>query len=54
MSFDDPDVRVLLELEGLRAWRPGRTTGFEQLEAAVDLLGLYDRAGEVADPTYRP
>ena len=54
MSFDDPDVRVLLELEGLRAWRPGRTTGFAQLEAAVDLLGLYDRSGEVADPIYRP
>ena len=27
MSFDDPAVRPLLELEGLRQWRPGRTTG---------------------------
>ena len=43
MSFDDPDVRPLLELEGLREWRPGRTTGYEQLEAAVDRLGFYGR-----------
>lgn len=27
MSFDDPAVRGLLELEGLHEWRPGRTTG---------------------------
>ena len=27
MSFDDPAVRPLLELEGLRQWRPGRTHG---------------------------
>ena len=54
MSFDDPEVRVLLELEGLREWRPGRTTGFAQLEAAVDLLGLYDSRGALADADYRP
>jgi ABC-type phosphate/phosphonate transport system substrate-binding protein len=54
MSFDDPEVRVLLELEGLREWKPGRTTGFAQLERAVDLLGLYDPAGAIADPDYRP
>ena len=28
-------MRTLLELEGLREWRPGRTTGFAQLERAV-------------------
>jgi ABC-type phosphate/phosphonate transport system substrate-binding protein len=54
MSFDDPEVRVLLELEGLREWRPGRTTGFDQLERAVDLLALYDERGAVIDPNYRP
>jgi phosphonate transport system substrate-binding protein len=54
MSFDDPGVRVLLELEGLRAWRPGRTSGFAQLEAAVDLLGLYDENGILRDAAYRP
>ena len=33
MSFDDPAVRPLLELEGLTAWRRGRTEGYRQLEA---------------------
>jgi ABC-type phosphate/phosphonate transport system substrate-binding protein len=54
MSFDDPEVRVLLELEGLREWRPGRTSGFAQLERAVDLLGLYDKEGEIIDLDYEP
>ena len=54
MSFDDPEVRGLLELEGLREWRPGRTSGFAQLEGAVDLLGLYDPAGALADAEYHP
>lgn len=54
MSFDDPEVRGLLELEGLREWRPGRTSGFAQLEGAVDLLGLYDAGGALADAAYRP
>jgi phosphonate transport system substrate-binding protein len=54
MSFDDPEVRTLLELEGLRVWRPGRTSGFAQLEAAVDLLGLYDTDGAIVDAAYRP
>jgi phosphonate transport system substrate-binding protein len=35
MSYDDPEVRPLLDLEGLRAWRPGRTSGYAQLERAV-------------------
>jgi phosphonate transport system substrate-binding protein len=54
MSFDDPEVRVLLELEGLRQWRSGRTEGFAQLERAVDLLGIYDAGGNITDPGYRP
>jgi ABC-type phosphate/phosphonate transport system substrate-binding protein len=35
MSYDDPAVRPLLDLEGLKAWLPGRTTGYAQLERAV-------------------
>ena len=54
MSYEDPAVRPLLDLEGLRAWRPGRTTGFAQLEAAVDLLGPYDRDGAIVDRAYQP
>ncbi len=39
MSYDDPEVRPLLDLEGLKAWRPGRTQGFAQLERAVARFG---------------
>jgi ABC-type phosphate/phosphonate transport system substrate-binding protein len=39
MSWDDPVVRPLLEMEGLRRWLPGRTQGYVTLEAAVDRFG---------------
>jgi phosphonate transport system substrate-binding protein len=47
MSFDDPEVRPLLELEGLKQWEPGRTSGYDLLEAAVDRLGFYAADGSV-------
>jgi phosphonate transport system substrate-binding protein len=40
MSWDDPEVRRLMELEGLKAWLPGRTTGYAALERAMDRFGL--------------
>lgn len=52
MSFDDPVVRPLLKLEGLRQWRPGRTSGYEQLEAAVDRLGFYGTDGTILTDGY--
>ena len=45
MSYDDPEVRKLLDLEGLKQWRPGRTEGYAPLEAAVDRLGFYGADG---------
>jgi phosphonate transport system substrate-binding protein len=47
MSYDDPAVRPLLKLEGLKEWRPGRTEGYAQLEAAVDRLGFYGADGSI-------
>jgi phosphonate transport system substrate-binding protein len=38
MRWEDPHVRHLLELEGLREWRPARTSGLAALQAAVDQL----------------
>ena len=35
MAWDDPQVRPLLELEGLKAWRAGRTSGYGLLARAV-------------------
>jgi phosphonate transport system substrate-binding protein len=50
MSYHDPQVRPLLDLEGLRAWRPGRTKGYGPLEAAVDQAGFYDAQGQLTKP----
>jgi phosphonate transport system substrate-binding protein len=47
MSYDDPDVRLLFDLEGLKGWKEGREEGYEQLESAVDALGFYDRQGNI-------
>jgi phosphonate transport system substrate-binding protein len=54
MSYDDPAVRPLLDLEGLRVWREGRTSGFAQLRAAVDDSGFYDAQGGVTAQEYAP
>jgi hypothetical protein len=32
----------LLDLEGLKAWVPGRVTGYAQLAEAVDRFGTID------------
>jgi len=42
MSWDDPSVRRLMDLEGLKAWRPGRTEGYAQLDAACTTFGTID------------
>jgi phosphonate transport system substrate-binding protein len=54
MSYADAAVRPLLDLEGLTAWLPGRTSGYAALEAAVDAAGFYDREGHVTATGYRP
>jgi ABC-type phosphate/phosphonate transport system substrate-binding protein len=36
MSYSDPQVRRLLDLEGLKQWLPGRTEGYQLLSHAVD------------------
>jgi phosphonate transport system substrate-binding protein len=54
MSYADSAVRPLLDLEGLKAWCPGRTEGFAQLETAITAAGFYDAAGAVTAPDYEP
>jgi ABC-type phosphate/phosphonate transport system substrate-binding protein len=54
MTYDDPAVRPLLDLEGLKEWREGRTTGYGALEAAVAEQGFYDEKGHVTAAGYRP
>ena len=53
MKWSDPKVRFLLELEGLKEWRPGRTLGFAQLAYAVDQQEFYDLKGQICEPNYR-
>ncbi len=48
MSFQDPKVRVLMELEGLKQWLPARTTGYAQLEKAVHRFNFYGSAASIA------
>lgn len=36
MSYEDARVRPLMDMEGLKAWLPGRVQGYAQLERAVD------------------
>ena len=54
MSYADPEVRPLLDLEGLKVWKEGRTSGFGPLDAAVDESGFYSAAGEVTAAGYTP
>ncbi|MGE0872094.1 MAG: phosphate/phosphite/phosphonate ABC transporter substrate-binding protein [Kofleriaceae bacterium] len=42
MTYDDPVVRPLLDMEGLKQWRPGRKTGYELLERAIDRFGTIE------------
>jgi len=53
MSYDDPKVRPLMDLEGLKAWREGRTEGYRALDKAVDEESFYDRQGLITVPNYR-
>jgi ABC-type phosphate/phosphonate transport system substrate-binding protein len=55
MDYGDAGVRPLLDLEGLKQWKDGRTSGYAALETAVDDLGFYDGKGAItAGPDYRP
>ena len=53
MSWDDPAVRPLLELEGLKAWLPGRTSGYDALIRATDDERFYDPEGKILAADYR-
>lgn len=54
MSYADPELRQLFDLEGLTRWCDGRTVGYAPLESAVDTLNFYDRRGAVHASDYRP
>lgn len=48
-DYGDPVVRPLLDMEGLKQWKVGRTSGFAQLNRAVDAFGtISDFVAKVA------
>ena len=48
MSFQAPEVRAFMEMEGLKKWLPARTTGYTQLEKAVARFNFYGGAATLA------
>lgn len=42
MSYEDPKVRPLLDLEGLKSWLPGRTEGYAALGRAAVRFGAFE------------
>ena len=43
MRYDEPKHREMMDLEGLKAWLPGRTTGFRALAGAVNAERFFER-----------
>jgi phosphonate transport system substrate-binding protein len=44
MSYDNPAHRQMMDMEGLKAWMPGRTTGFSLLSEAVQRTKFFEAA----------
>jgi len=47
MRYDNPTHREMMDLEGLKAWLPGRTSGFGPLAAAVESERFFEVAKTV-------
>lgn len=53
MSYADPELRRLFDMEGLKRWQEGRVEGYRALEQAVDQSGFYDSNGTIIAAGYR-
>ena len=42
MDYENPEHREMMDLEGLKRWEPGRTTGFELLTAGCELQRFFE------------
>jgi len=43
MSYDNPAHREMMDMEGLKAWLPGRTTGYANLTEAVQQQNFFEK-----------
>ena len=41
MSYANQDHREMMDLEGLKEWLPGRTTGFQPLRKAIKIQKFF-------------
>ena len=46
MRYDDPKHREMMDMEGLKAWVPGRTTGYALLREAVPIRGMFESSAD--------
>jgi ABC-type phosphate/phosphonate transport system substrate-binding protein len=42
MSYENPRHREMMDMEGLKKWEPGRTSGFAALSEATEKLGFFE------------
>ena len=45
MRYDNPAPREMMDMEGLKAWLPGRTLGFAALSEAVQRQRFFEGGG---------
>ena len=45
MSYDNPKHREMMDMEGLKQWLPGRTSGYGPLEEAVKQQQYFEQGG---------
>ena len=48
MSYNDPQHREMMDMEGLKEWKPGRTTGFGPLKESCEGQNYFDGDGTSA------
>lgn len=48
MKYEDPELRPLLDMEGLKQWKVGRLKGYEALSHAIDHFGTIEEFVESA------
>ncbi|MDR1088635.1 MAG: PhnD/SsuA/transferrin family substrate-binding protein [Coriobacteriales bacterium] len=41
MDYSNPQHRTMMDMEGLKAWVPGRTSGFKEIQDANAYLGFF-------------
>ena len=41
MDYSNPEHKEMMDMEGLKEWIPGRTSGFKQLTEANEYLDFF-------------